>query len=184
MRSRTPRGFTLLEVLVALAIVALGMSALMAALTSAADATTHLRYKSLAEWIALNRIADQRLAKVFPSEGKVNGTTDFGGLKWRWTQTVAPAGYGTMMRIDVTVSLDPASGGKKDQQLAEATGFWSSSVQPNLGTGINGAIDWDGAAWIQSEQSKQQPPGGTPGGTNTGAPPSPPPALSNPASRQ
>jgi general secretion pathway protein I len=179
---RAAGGFTLIEVLVALAIVALGMSALMSALTSAADATSHLRYKSLAEWVALNRVAEQRLAKVFASEGKVDGTTELGGLRWRWTQTVSPAGYGTLMRIDVTVSLDPASGGTKDAQLAEAAGFWSNSVQPNLGTGVAGSIDWDGAAWIQSEKDKQQqqqqqqqpqpqPPGSVP-------------PLSNPASRQ
>jgi len=184
------RGFTLIEVLVALAIVALGMSALMAALTSAADATSHLRYKSFAEWIALNRVAEQRIAQNFPAEGKVNGTSEFGGLKWRWVQTVAPAGYGNMMRIDVSVSLDPESGGKKDAEMAVAAGFFSKSVTQNVGTSVATPVDWDGTQWkaadaqrLKDLQQKGQN-GTTPANPGGGDPRPPSPALSNPASRQ
>ena len=61
-RSRSQSGFTLIEVLVALAIVTIGMGALLAALGSSADSTGYQRDKTFAEWVALNRIEEVRLA--------------------------------------------------------------------------------------------------------------------------
>ncbi len=59
--SRRPAGFTLVEVLVALVVVALGLTALMVAVTGTARTSGYLRDKTLAQWIALNRIAEVRL---------------------------------------------------------------------------------------------------------------------------
>ena len=50
-----PRGFTLIEVLVALVIVAFGMGAVLATLTSAADNVTRMREKTFAEFIGATR---------------------------------------------------------------------------------------------------------------------------------
>src|ERR1700694_5585676 len=55
------RGFTLVEVLVAVVIVAFGMGAVLPALTSAADNVSRMREKSFAEWVALNQLATARL---------------------------------------------------------------------------------------------------------------------------
>ena len=63
-RIQQQRGFTLIEVLVALFIVALGIGALLSTLTSAATTIDHLRDKSFAEWIALNQITQARLAAL------------------------------------------------------------------------------------------------------------------------
>ena len=76
MRSR---GFTLIEVLVALVVVALGMSAVLASLTSAADTVYFLKDKTLAEWIAFNRITEVRLQKKLPVKGKTDGDVEFAG---------------------------------------------------------------------------------------------------------
>ena len=56
--SRSQSGFTLIEVLVALAIVTIGMGALLAALGSSADSASYQRDKTFAEWVALNRIEE------------------------------------------------------------------------------------------------------------------------------
>ena len=64
------RGFTLIEVLVALAIVTVGMAALLSALGSSADSATYLRDKTFAEWVALNRIEEVRLATAAAEEGQ------------------------------------------------------------------------------------------------------------------
>jgi prepilin-type N-terminal cleavage/methylation domain-containing protein len=58
---RGARGFTLVEVLVALMIVAIGLSALMVAVSGAARTSGYLRDKTLAQWIALNRLSEVRL---------------------------------------------------------------------------------------------------------------------------
>ena len=83
------RGFTLIEVLVALVIVAFGMGAVLAALSGSATNVAALREKTLAQWIALNRIADVRLSlqppQIGTSEGDVKG---FANGNWHWQQIV------------------------------------------------------------------------------------------------
>ncbi len=86
------RAFTLIEVIVALFIVALGLGALLSTLTSSAGNIEHLRDKSFAEWVALNRISSVRLARPFPTTGKTNGQEDFANTKWYWRQEVTDTG--------------------------------------------------------------------------------------------
>ena len=87
----------------ALIIVAFGMGALMATLASSAETTSYLREKSLAEWVALNRISEIRLRGAAPSTGKTSGDADFAGEKWHWTQEVVDPGIAGILRIDVSV---------------------------------------------------------------------------------
>jgi general secretion pathway protein I len=97
------RGFTLIEVLVALAIVAIGMAAVLGALTSSASTILYMRDKTLAQWVALNHIAEQRLLPQIPQVGNSDGDVDYAGSKWHWRQeTVATAVQG-MVRMDVRV---------------------------------------------------------------------------------
>ena len=96
-------GFTLIEVLVALAIVAIGMAAVLGSLTSSASTVVYMRDKTLANWVALNHIAEQRLQPQMPQLGNTDGDVDFAGQKWHWRQeTVATAVQG-MVRMDVHV---------------------------------------------------------------------------------
>ncbi len=83
---RTQRGFTLIEVLVALVIVALGMAALLETLGSAADTASWLRDKTFAQWIAFNQLELTRLSGSAPSAGTTNGELDYAGRHWRWRQ--------------------------------------------------------------------------------------------------
>jgi general secretion pathway protein I len=102
-RGRLARGFTLIEVLVALAIVTVGMAALLATLTSSAGTVTYLRDKTFANWVALNQIALARLSGQLPAPGKTDGDVDFGGRKWHWRQEVTPTQVPGMVRMDVSV---------------------------------------------------------------------------------
>ena len=65
---RTRRGFTLLEVLIALAIVALSAGALLGTITSSASNVAYLQDKTLAEWVALNRLTEIRIAQQMPDD--------------------------------------------------------------------------------------------------------------------
>ena len=100
------RGFTLIEVLVALAIVAIGMAAVLGALTSSASTVLYMRDKTLAQWIALNHIAEERL-KVqpgqVPQQGNSDGDVDYAGQKWHWRQETVPTAVQGMVRMDVMV---------------------------------------------------------------------------------
>ena len=129
------RGFTLIEVLVALVIVAFGMGALLATVSSAADTTFQLREKSFAEWVALNRIAELRLRAAPPGLGKSSGDVEFAGRTWRWSQEVVDPGIAGIRRIDISVVPADGLGGdsKVADALATATGFIGLAVAASKG---------------------------------------------------
>ena len=86
---QTCGGFTLIEVLVALAIVTIGMAAVLGTLSSSADTVSYLRDKTFAQWVGLNQIANLRLSGQVAPTGNSEGDTDFAGRKWHWRQEVA-----------------------------------------------------------------------------------------------
>ncbi|HEY1899246.1 MAG TPA: type II secretion system minor pseudopilin GspI [Steroidobacteraceae bacterium] len=126
----THRGFTLIEVLVALVIVALGMSALLETLGSAADTATWLRDKTFAQWIGFNQLEQVRLSGTLPSAGSTDGELDYAGRHWRWHQEVSDLGFPGVFRIDVRV--EPADTSTVDAQgwMATVTGAVGDAVAP------------------------------------------------------
>jgi general secretion pathway protein I len=128
---RRPGGFTLVEVLVALIIVAFGIGALLKSLTAAADNVRYLRDKSFAEWVALNRLSELRLTGGQPGAGKVSGAVDFAGAHYRWSQEITDPGIAGIRRVDVSVH----DGTAKDDApaLAVAYGFVGLAVGPPSG---------------------------------------------------
>ena len=99
-------GFTLIEVLVALAIVAIGMAAVLGTLTSSASTVLFLRDKTIAQWVALNHIAEQRLQNTpgqSPPVGNSDGDVDYAGSKWHWRQEIVATSVQGMVRLDVMV---------------------------------------------------------------------------------
>ena len=128
-----PRGFTLIEVLVALAIVAVGMAAVLGAMTSAADTAYHLRDKTFAQWVALNQIAETRLKPQLPSKGKSTGDVEFANRKWTWEQDVEPLEFKGMWRIDVSVRPAEIPESKKNSWYATETGVVGDALDYQYG---------------------------------------------------
>jgi general secretion pathway protein I len=95
------RGFTLLEVLIALAIVALSAGALLGSVTSSASNVIYLKEKTLAEWVALNRLTEIRISKDIPGEGKRKGNTTMGGMRWEWEEEVSELPIEGLLRVEV-----------------------------------------------------------------------------------
>ena len=88
--ARERRGFTLVEILVALAIVAVALAAGMRALAQSADGASTLKARTLALWVAQNRLANAQLAEPWPSAGHDDGDAVRGGpcaSLWRETVT-------------------------------------------------------------------------------------------------
>ena len=114
------RGFTLIEVLVALVIAALGLAAVLSVVTNTARDSNYLRDKTLASWIALNQITLVRISNTLPSVDKTSGDVDYANGKWKWLQTVTQTDVAGMRRIDVAVrhAEDPES-----SPVATLTGF-------------------------------------------------------------
>jgi type II secretion system protein I len=124
------RGFTLIEVLVALVIVALGMSALLETLGSAADTATWLRDKTFAQWIGFNQLEQTRLSGSAPSAGTSDGELDYAGRHWRWRQEVSDAGFPGVFRIDVKVEHADTSTVDESAWVSTVTGGMGNAISP------------------------------------------------------
>jgi general secretion pathway protein I len=120
------RGFTLIEVLVALVIVALGMLAVIKGVNETVRNADYLRDKTLAHWIAMNRLAEIRLSGRTPEIKKSAGDLEFAGQKWRWRMNVTQTQVQSMRRIDISVRRD---GMPENSSLATVTGFVGTAVE-------------------------------------------------------
>ena len=125
------RGFTLLEVLVALTIVALSLTAVAASMSQMIDAATTMRDRTYASWIAQNKITELRLANVVPEVGTSSGELEFGNADWEWRVVISESGIEDFMRIDVSVSLLG-----EEYVIRTVTGFVGEPIVPGVRNGI------------------------------------------------
>jgi len=115
----TDRGFTLLEVLVALVIVGLGMIAVFGQVSQTLTATARLRDKTLATWVGTDRITELRLAGEFPDVGDRSDEIEMAGVRWAFRIKTSDVGVEDFRRVDVTVAFAD----KPDRALVEVSGF-------------------------------------------------------------
>jgi general secretion pathway protein I len=136
--ARRAGGFTLVEVLVALVIVALGLTALMVAVSGTARTSGFLRDKTLAQWIALNRLSEVRLNVVKFGQNTDTGELDFGNRKWHYDTRYFDTSIASMKRVVVRVYLGDAK--TKGNPVAQAVGFLGTALAPPGSL----VIDWTG----------------------------------------
>ena len=135
------RGFSLIEVMVAVAIVAIGMFAVFKVIGDTTGNIGLLRDKSMAEWIADNRIAEMRLSGEYPSVDRTEGDLDYAGRKWHWVATVSQTQVDGLRRIDIEVRRD---GDAVDSALVKLAGFVGSTAVasgPSSTPWNTGAVD-------------------------------------------
>ena len=137
---RRAGGFTLIEVLVALAIVAVGMAAVLAALSSSADSVAYLRDKTFAQWVALNQISTLRISGQMTPVGNSDGNLDFAGRSWHWRRDVVATEVPGVVRIDMKVRPAEVKAGDDDGWYTTVSGIQGDAVgipngyQPEWGT--------------------------------------------------
>lgn len=98
-------GFTLLEAMVALVIVALGMMAVNTQLNRYAVAAAYVEQKTLASWIATNKLTELSVAPTWPEVGDYEEDVEFAGQQWRCEIEVAETAVANLHRVDVSVRL-------------------------------------------------------------------------------
>lgn len=112
-------GFTLLEVLVALAVLAITMGAIIGVATQSINTVAVLRDRTLAGWVALNQINKQLLdAKPWPEEGSLTGNADSANRVWRWEARFSKTDDPDLRRLDLIVRA-----GENGPELSKLTAF-------------------------------------------------------------
>jgi general secretion pathway protein I len=106
-RADPHRGFTLIEVMVALAIVAIAVPALLFTLDQQIDGTAYLRDRSLAQVVAANRLSELRLAlrgggRTFT--GSLSGSESLAGRDWYWRMNRTDTQVPQFVRVEIAVS--------------------------------------------------------------------------------
>lgn len=113
------RGFTLLEILMALVFIALPMAAIVQAVGNYVYDASYLKQKTIAHWVAMNKLTELQVTRQWPNTGDADGTTLMVGEAWHWQYSVSNTPEATMRRVDIEV----AAPGDKEAILTTLTAY-------------------------------------------------------------
>jgi general secretion pathway protein I len=112
-------------VLVALAILAVALAAGFRSVAQSADSATALKSRTLALWVAQNRLAAAQLEQPAPSIGERSGSEAQAGVAFSWRENVSSTPNPAFRKIEITVA-DPST---PDYVLAHLVGYVGQSAQ-------------------------------------------------------
>ncbi|SCY16407.1 type II secretion system minor pseudopilin GspI [Thiohalorhabdus denitrificans] len=115
---RRDAGFTLVEVLVALAVVAFALAALWKGLSQGIAISQGLPDRLMARWVAENRVVLHQARKDWPETRTYEGSSEMGGREWFWREQVRETEEEALRRISVEVGP-----GEDERDLASLEGF-------------------------------------------------------------
>lgn len=111
-------GFTLLEILVALVILAVALTAVIRSVSANAANLGYLRDKTLAHWVAVNLVTEIQVNKEWLPTGTKSGTEFMANHDWYWKTNVSATADTDVRRIEVSVSA-----GDDEDPLTTVTAF-------------------------------------------------------------
>lgn len=102
-------GFTLVEVLLALAVIAIALTALLKATAQNIENTHRIKEKSITHWIAMQGVTmiQLNLVQINQSQESTQVTTIF-GQKWYWRAKTINTPLKTIQKISISVSTKQA----------------------------------------------------------------------------
>lgn len=100
---RQQGGFTLIEIMVALAVIAIGLAAVMSAVATSVKNSAGLRDRTFAQWVAMNKLTEMQLNHEWPNTSGDDGSSVLADHEWFWKMKVKDTGYPTMRRVEISV---------------------------------------------------------------------------------
>ena len=99
-------GFTLIEVMIALAIVAISLGSAIAITSQDIMRADSMQHRTYANWIAQNKLTEARINNIKPDAGVKDGSIMFAGNNWKWETRISKTGIDDLYRMDVAVSIE------------------------------------------------------------------------------
>lgn len=125
-------GFTLLEVLVALAVFAVAAIALMKVSESQLQLSNRLEEKTFAHWVALNMLTEMQAGQDWPSIGEQTGKVSMASRDWKVKIKTQATPMARVRRVDVVVGVAPKDFTDEMEELTLLTGFIERPVGASL----------------------------------------------------
>ncbi len=102
-RRKKQTGFLLVEILVALVILAIPLAAITRAVSQAIDTTAALRDRNIAMWVAQDRLTMHRIERDWPSLKTTTGTSEMADRSWRWQEKVISTPVAQLRRVEIEI---------------------------------------------------------------------------------
>ncbi|MEC7643941.1 type II secretion system minor pseudopilin GspI [Idiomarina sp.] len=115
---RNNRGFTLIEVMVAIAIFAMAALAAVSAASGHLNSLSTIQQRTFAQYVAANRLTDLNLANTWPIKDNQRGSERQGGVEWQWRQQVVETVTPNVVAVTIEVTQ-----GEQDYQWARLTQY-------------------------------------------------------------
>lgn len=124
---RRAHGFTLIEVMVALVVIAFAMGAIIKAVSSNISNAAYLQERTLAHWVAMNKMAEMDVFDSWPTSGSTeDGEALMAGHEWHWmVKTEGSDSYGDFQLGVVSIEVRRLE--DDEQPLATLEGVFSTS---------------------------------------------------------